>query len=76
MKQPKKKRTVQRNVRPYVRGVKWREPIDAEALAYALLEIVDVLKEAERAELAQAGQQTIERLDLKTDRDTDHHQAA
>lgn len=75
MKQPKKKRTVQRNVRPYVRGVEWRKPIDAELLAYALLEIVDVLKEAERAELAQAGQQTIGRLDL-TDRNTDEHRAA
>jgi hypothetical protein len=45
-------------------------------LAYALLEIVDYLQAAERDQLAQAGQQTIDRLGLKTDRNTNNHQAA
>ncbi len=63
MQQPKKKRTVVRGVTSArVRRANWRQPIDAEALAYALLEIVDCLRDSERAELAAEGQKVLKRI--------------
>jgi hypothetical protein len=75
MQQPKKKRTVQRGGHVYIAGVQFKEPFDMELLAMALLDVVEALEPAQKAELVLQGQKLMEHLHLNA-RDTDQQQAA
>jgi|GEM_PF-1380834 len=51
MQQPKKKRTVVRGAEPYIARVQFKKPFNMELLTTALLDVVEALEPAEKAEL-------------------------
>jgi len=59
MTKSKRRRKVVRNVRPVIRRVDRREPIDVELLAHALLLLVEELEPTEQAKFIELGSDVI-----------------